>query len=155
MRIFDDITMYEKRGPLLTATKLRWKLLPKGNYPFERILKHFDGLSRQRNHQVFDISRLHKINGLSPDATYVGIEEFEGYVVFYFDQAETAVLDCPLTGNAIYVFGENWKTLSRLDKSTLINHRRRNCERIIHRGAWFSRLKSLIATRRLRANLKL
>ena len=150
-RILEDIAIYEKRGPLLAATKVSWKLLPKGSHPFERILKHFEQLSRRRRNPIFDVARLHKINSLSPDEIYVGIDEFEGYAVFYFHEGPTAVLDCPLTGNAIYVFGENWKTLSRLTKSALINNRTRDCQRIIHKGEWFLRLKSVMATRRVRA----
>ncbi|HYN24813.1 MAG TPA: hypothetical protein VES69_07185, partial [Pyrinomonadaceae bacterium] len=76
------------------------------------------------------------------------------YVVFYFALAQTAVLDCPVTGNAIYVFGENWKSLSRLTKSTLLNSRNRDINRIVHNGAWFPRLRSLVVMRLYQANLR-
>jgi hypothetical protein len=153
-RIREDIAIYEKRGPLLAASKVNWKLLPKGRYPFDKVLKHFEELSRRKKyqHQEYDVTRLHRINSLSPDEIYVGNDEFEGYVVFYFAQIKTAVLDCPLTGNAIYVFGENWKTLSRLSKSALINRRAGGFQRIIHNGGWFFRLKSLVAIGRVRAS---
>jgi hypothetical protein len=153
-RILEDIAIYERRGPLLAASKVNWKLLPKGSYPFDKVLKHFEELSRRKKyqHQEYDVARLHRINSLSPDEIYVGNDEFEGYVVFYFAQIKTAVLDCPLTGNAIYVFGENWKTLSRLTKSALINRRASGFHRIVHNGEWFSRLKSLLVTGRVRAS---
>jgi hypothetical protein len=95
-----------------------------------------------------------RIHSLGPNETYVGIAEFEGYVVSCFSRAATAVLDCPVMGNAIYVFGENWKYLSRLTKSDLLNGRRRDFDRIIHNGEWFLRLKSLVSTRESRANLR-
>lgn len=78
---------------------MKWKLLPKGEHPFQRIDRHFQDLSKHRHNVVYDITRLRRVNGLGPDGIYLGIEEFEGYVVFYFDRAQTAVLDCPV----------NWK----------------------------------------------
>ncbi|MBA2526131.1 MAG: translation initiation factor IF-2 N-terminal domain-containing protein [Pyrinomonadaceae bacterium] len=153
-RIFEDIAIYQQRGTTFGAKKLRWKLLPQGKQPFQKLIQHFHGLSQKMTPVVFDIGRLHKVYSLNPDEVFVGTEEFEGYVVFYFALAQTAVLDCPVTGNAIYVFGENWKSLSRLTKSTLLNSRNRGINRIVHNGAWFPRLRSLVATRGYQADLR-
>lgn len=153
-RIFEDIAIYRERRTAFGAKKLLWKLLPQGKQPFQKLIQHFHGLSQKVTHVVFDIDRLHKVYSLNPDEVFVGTEEFEGYVVFYFALAETAVLDCPVTGNAIYVFGENWKSLSRLTKSTLLNSRNLDINRIVHNGAWFPRLRSLVTTRRYQADLR-
>jgi len=150
-RILEDIQIFEKRGVGFGTKRLKWKLLPRGEHPFQRIVQHFQGLSKHSTPVVFDVHRLHKAYSLNPDDVFVGIDEFEGYVVFYFAEAETAVLDCPVTGNAIYIFGENWKSLSHLTKSALLSTRKRDVVRIVHIGKWFSRLKSVIATRRLNA----
>jgi len=150
-RIVEDIKIYESK---LRVRKLKWRLLPPGKAAFPHIVKRFEHLSTQRPGAVFDINRLYRIHSLGPTETYVGIKEFESYVVFYFGRAESGVLDCPVTDNAIYVFRENWKSLSRLTKSDLLNSRRRDFERIIHKGDWFSRLKSLLSTRELRADLR-
>ena len=153
-RIFDDLAVYRERGGSFGAKRLRWRLLPPGQQPFDKLVQHFHNLSRKEPRIVFDIVRLHRAYSLNPDEVFVGTEEFEGYVVFYFAQAHTAVLDCPVTGNAIYVFGENWRSLSRLTKSTLLSRRKDSVRRIVHNGAWFSRLKSLLATRRLQAGVR-
>jgi hypothetical protein len=153
-RILEDIEIFERRGGGLVATKINWKILPPGEHPFKRIVEHFQHISKHRRDLIVDMNRLHRVFSLSPERVFVGIDEFEGYVVFYFASAETAVLDCPIFGNAIYVFGENWKSLSRLTKSQLLNSRRPNIERIVHSGAWFSRLRSVVAARRLRVSLR-
>jgi hypothetical protein len=153
-RIVEDIKALDGRMPWFVAKRLNWELLPPGTNSFPQIVRHFDYLSRRRTHVVYDIVRLHKVYSLHPDEIYVGIEEFEGYIVFYFSQPSIAVLECPVTGNAIYVFGENWKSLSRLSKSTLLNSGRSDVDRVIHNDGWFSQLESLIATRKLRAGLR-
>ncbi len=151
-RINEDIDIYLKRGGTrFGAKKLNWKLLPKGKQPFKKLLEHFERISKQPAPIVFDIDRLYKVYSLRPDDVFVGIDEFQGYVVFYFGSAETAILDCPVTGNAIYVFGENWKSLSYLTKTALLSGRGRDVTRIVHYGAWFSRLQTLLQSRRSRA----
>jgi|GEM_PF-2417854 len=152
-RILEDIEIFEKRNAGFVTTKINWKILPPGKHPFQKIVEHFQRISKHRRDLIVDMNRLHKAFSLGPEEVFVGTDEFEGYVVFYFASAETAVLDCPVIGNAIYVFGENWKSLSRLTKSQLLSAKRPNVERIIHSGAWFSRLRSLVTTRRLNANL--
>jgi hypothetical protein len=154
-RINEDIEIYVKRGGTrFGAKKLNWKVLPKGKQPLKKLVEHFERISKQPIAIVFDIDRLHKVYSLKPDDVFVGIDQFEGYVVFYFASAETAVLDCPVTGNAIYVFGEKWKSLSRLTKTALLNGQGRDITRIVHHGAWFSRLKSLVKMRQLKAELQ-
>src|SRR5205823_10673742 len=94
-RIVEDIEIYEKRGVRFGAKRIKWKLLPRGEHPFQNIVQHFQNLSKHSTPIVFDIDRLNKAYSLNPDEVFVGIDEFEGYVVFYFGLAETAVLDCP------------------------------------------------------------
>jgi hypothetical protein len=146
--VLQQIKTYEGRIP---ARKLKWTLLPPGEAPFQTIIENFDRLYKENRCGVYDRSRLDAIKSLNPDRTYIGEEEFKGYVAFYFSRAVTAVFECAITGNAIYVFGSDWKSLSRLTKSELLNERRRDVERIVHRGAWFSKLKSLLSTRELQA----
>jgi hypothetical protein len=116
-------------------------LLPSGEYPFERILEHLNEGASARDKDEFDETRLRTIYTLGPAHTYVGIDQFSGYVAFYFAQRRTAVLDCPKVGNAIYVLrGEEWSQLCRLTKKELLRDHP-GVERIIHRGRWLDRLK--------------
>ena len=81
------------------------------------------------------------INSLNPASIYVGIDEFEGYFVFYFPDELTAILECPIVGNAIYIIKGDWQTLSQLNKRELLTDYQMNVRRVIHKGDWFSRLK--------------
>lgn len=150
-RALEIVHVSEPNSLRFRSKRLNWRLLPPGANPFSHILQHYEQLSKHHPEAGYDLERLHKAYSLNPDETYVGLDEFQGYVVFYFQNSATAVLDCPITGNAIYVFGENWKTLARLTKAELLNGRRSEVERIIHRGSWFVRLKATVMRRKREA----
>ena len=129
-------------------TKLPWKLLPASlEGAFSQIVNHYQGSERHLPQIRYEIDRLHKVYGLNADEIYIGAEEFEGYVVFYFSRSQTAVLECPLHGNAIYVFQRKWQALSQLSKAALLSQHNDSVKRIIHSGNWFSRLEWLINSR--------
>jgi hypothetical protein len=125
------------------AKKVFCQMLPPGKHPFAYILNHFRSL--QYNPGIrYDETRLEKIYGLGPTATYVGTDEFKGYVAFYFEDLHLAVLDCHRVGNAVYVMEEDWQSLSQLSKAALLLNYSDNVERIIHTDRWFQRLRSLL-----------
>ncbi len=145
-RIAEDIEALETRQMIAAAKRVPWRLLPPGKYSFPRIIQHFRYLSKHRTFVEYDEDRLERIHSLGPDDKYIGQAEFEGYVVFYFCEGPSAVLECPEPNNAIYVFGDNWKSLSRLTKTDLLNSQR-DFDRVIHKRGWFSRLKSVMVKR--------
>jgi hypothetical protein len=129
---------------LPAVTQLPWKILPAGEHPFPAILSHFEQLQRTSRHVQYDLERLHRMQSLNPSATYVGINEFAGYIVFYFAERRVAVLECPIVGNAIYAIHGDWKHLSRLSKAALLNYYSDKVTRIVHNGNWFLQLKQAI-----------
>lgn len=129
------------------AIKVSWKLLGPGEHPFPKILKYCEELKkRDSNHIEFDLDRLNKVYALKPSAIYVGMDEFEGYVVFSFQEVKAAVLECPIVGNAIYVLKGDWEMLSRLSKAELLNFYTNRVTRLVHSGEWFARLTQLLYT---------
>lgn len=132
------------------AERLPWKLLPPGPNLFPHVVRYFEELSRAKKATTFDIHRLHAIFSLKPDDVFIGLEAFDGYVVFFFRKPPIAVMDCPVSGNAIYVLGEDWQSLSHFGKFQILKNHPEVVDRIIHTGDWFSRLQSVIATRRYR-----
>jgi hypothetical protein len=143
-KIGETFSTLVKEGAI-KPVKLPWKPLPPGEHPFSDIVEHYRRL-QQRNPQVeYETQRLNKVYELHPGSIYIGVDEFEGYVVFYFDRKQVAVLECPLVGNAIYVIKSNWKTLSRLSKAQLLRHHQRDVVRIVHTGDWFAKLLVLFA----------
>ena len=119
-------------------------MLPAGRHPFAEILGCLKGSHSYIYDIKYDEKRLEKIYSLTPTATYIGSDEFKGYIAFYFDEIQMAVLDCHIIGNAIYVMDGDWQSLSRLSKSGLLDNYPNKVTRIIHAGAWFLRLKSLL-----------
>ena len=148
-RLRSDTTNFNSY--ILTAQKLNWKLLPTGEMTFNQLREYIEEISRYSENE-FDAEKIEKIFSLNADKIYCGNDDFDGYLVFYFEKIKIAVLDCPRKGNAIYIFGEDWKKLSRLSKFELLNYHTEKTERIIHRGDWFERLETLLKTRRRKSH---
>lgn len=63
---------------------------------------------------------------------HLGINEYEGYIVFEFDHTPKVLIDCPIAGNAIYVIDEDWERRARLTKQELQADEK--VTRIVHQG---------------------
>ncbi|MFY9558148.1 MAG: hypothetical protein WAV47_25840 [Blastocatellia bacterium] len=101
-------------GNTIRAIRLPWRLLEPSLNSFNKIVDHFKSLESKHQNVRYDIERLRRINTLAPTSIYVGLDEFEGYVVFYFEGLKAAVLECPTVGNAVYIIRGDWRSLSRL-----------------------------------------
>jgi hypothetical protein len=64
---------------------------------------------------------VYKRFALKPSSVYVGIGEFDGYIVLAFRQTRKVVLECPIYGNAIYVIHEDWQRLAKMPKFELLS----------------------------------
>jgi hypothetical protein len=134
----DDAMLFEiEHQPLVE--KLNWKLLGRGEIDLVAITRHLSSLSTRPSQLAIDTSRVSFVLDQRPDRVFVGLDEFDGYLAFVFDKTGKAVMENPLEGNAIYVFGNDWRQLSRLSK-TEIMHSSWNHERIVHTGSWKARL---------------
>jgi hypothetical protein len=100
--------------------------------------------NRRSKDTAFDSSRLQLLLDFKPCHIYTGLDEFDGYLAFLFPGMNGAVLENPLEGNAVYVFDDHWRELSKLTKSELFQEARRHFRRIVHAGNWRTRLKSII-----------
>ena len=123
----------------IEVRKLNWKLLGPGELTLERIIRYLDSLRHGAKEVKVNTSRVSFVLDQKPDQVFVGLDEFDGYLAFIFEKAGKAVMENPHEGNAIYVFGQDWKQLSRLTK-TEIMHSRWNYERLVHTGEWEQRL---------------
>lgn len=124
--------------------QLPWKLLPSGEPMTDVINRYTQSITKKYPSRAHDSKRITKILSLKPDKAYIGHEEFDGYIVFIFDQYTCAVLECPWLGNALYLLDKNhWGELSKLSKSVLLNSNHVQVRRLIHdsNGFWFTRLK--------------
>lgn len=135
--------------PLIPDKRLNWQIFPPGKRPWveqKQLLKPlFDYIKEARITNVID-SRLEDINDLGPDFTACGAYGFQGYIVFGFNEKNIFILESALYGNAIYVFNEDWETLSQKTKAEILQNSFQ-IERITHNGNranWLERIRKLL-----------
>lgn len=129
------------------AHRVYWELLKPCGDSWAELVRHFEYLSRARGEQ-YDIQRIKLLYGYKPDAVYVGLASFDGYVVFCYRRAGTAALECPKVGNALYFMAlSDWKFLSHMSKTELLDHHRPEIQRIIHSGTWQQDLENQMRSR--------
>jgi hypothetical protein len=131
----------------LSFEQVKWQLLPEGEPLNQSINRYLIAAKRRYPHKIYEDSRITQIISLKPNKAYIGKSEFDGYIVFLFNYSPYAVLECPWFGNALYLLKkDNWASLSKFTKSTLLHHQSRHTQRIIHDpdGNWIRRLKRQI-----------
>jgi hypothetical protein len=122
-----------------------WKMLPPGEPVFAWLRSLNLNGRRYETGGGFDIGRLEALMGYNPAQCYIGIDNFDGSIVFLFTHTKKIALECPTFGNAIYVVEGDWRTLCRLSKSELLNARPKHVViRIVHRGKWRTRLRAAL-----------
>ena len=121
-------------GVLAEAGRVNWRILPRGAW--KMVIRHFQDLAKKYPQYNWDLDRLQYIGSLHPVQYYIGMDEFEGYIVFFFEGRRRAFLENPIAGNAFYVIESDWQTLCRLSKHDLLSRYARKVCRIVHRGEW-------------------
>lgn len=146
-RVRRDIEHTFEFGIIIPKSRLAWRILPPSELSLDTVLQHFDRLQRLNPHIRYEKERIIKAFSLRPDQCYVGIDEFDGYIVLTFSRGPRALLECPIFGNAVYIIDSGWKSLCRLTKQELMMHHSREVTRIVHAGDWFWRVKSELGIR--------
>lgn len=125
--------------------KLNWKILPPGQYPFERARQALeDYLQRlSEDDRATATQRIRVITRHSPDFVAVGLGGFSDYVVFGFTGRRRYVLESPNTGNATYIFRDSWETISRLSKREILQANLQEA-RLIHNTRWHRAVSEVI-----------
>lgn len=124
--------------------RLNWEVLPKGEYPWERIKQNVDAIidSVKANFQPIIKQRFEIIAGYTPDFVAIGRAGFSGYVIFGFPDKEFFILESIFHNNATYVLGDNWEELSQLTKADLIDADL-YLKRFEHRVNWPESIRAL------------
>ena len=125
--------------------RLNWEILPPGRYPWDRLQEHVREVINDapEGSRVLIEDRLETINSYEPEFHAVGKAGFRGYVVFGFPEKKLYVFESAYTGNATYVFGENWETLSKLTKAQILDENLQ-LARLIHRKGWHASIRELL-----------
>jgi hypothetical protein len=125
--------------------QLNWKLLPAGELNIETLRKHIQASALRRSKgTLFDLTRLEFMLEFRPVRVFAGLDEFDGYLAFIFSTMSGAVLENPIEGNAVYIFDEHWREMSKLSKSELFQESPGRFRRVVHTGDWKSRLKEIM-----------
>lgn len=126
--------------------KLNWKILPQGQYPFERARQALeDYLQRlSEDDRATATERIRAITRHSPDFVAVGVGGFSDYVVFGFRGRRRYVLESPNTGNATYIFRDEWEAISRLSKREILQGNLQEA-RLIHNARWYRAVSEAIS----------
>lgn len=126
-------------------TRLNWKILPQGNYPWP-IIRDLaeERIARQpRGNQPAIANQLEIITTHIPNFVAVGNGGFNDYIVFGFPAKNIFILESIRIGNATYIFGNDWEALSRMTKAEIINNELHQ-ERIFHNSNWEQRINQIL-----------
>ena len=126
-------------------THLNWKIFPRGEYPWEAVREIAqERIQRQPigNRPVI-ASRLEKITSHTPNFVAVGQGGFYDYIVFGFPAIGVFILESIKSGNATYVFDQNWEELSRMTKAEILNDQLQ-LDRIFHSPGWEIRINQIL-----------
>lgn len=142
---------FEIVQPDLTAPtevrKISWKILPRGQYPFERAKEALDEYLKRlsEDERATATERIREITRQNPDFVAVGLGGFSDYVVFGFTERRRFVLESPNTGNATYVFRNRWEDVSRMNKREILQDNLQEA-RIVHNAGWYTAIRNIITS---------
>lgn len=130
---------------LKNVRRLNWEVLPPGKWPWNKIKDKILPIIQQTNKQkqVVIIHRLKAITKFEPEFSAIGQAGFRGYLVFGFPKKNIYTLESIFTGNATYIFEEDWEHLSKLTKAEILKESLQK-DRIIHRKKWDQYINDLL-----------
>lgn len=140
----------ETLSSLVFATRrVNWKFLPQGKrswseirQPMEEVLQRESRIAQRERAR----DRLASFNAREPSQIVIGQGGFHGYVAFCFPDYGFSILESIYFGNATYVLGEDWETLSQLSKTEIISEDLA-LSRIIHDQFWEGAIERLFLTK--------
>ena len=142
-----DIVAPDLSAPLQVRS-VKWNILPPGEFPFDRARIELDSYLKKlpEDERAVATERIRAITRHSPDFVAVGIGGFSDYVVFGFTDRQRYVLESPHTGNATYVFRNDWEQISRYTKREILQGELQE-ERLIHNNRWSRAISDIICRR--------
>jgi hypothetical protein len=125
--------------------KLNWHILPPGRFPWEKLKKDVQLIidSASEGNRPVITYRLETVSGYGPNFVAIGRGGFLGYVIFGFPEKNLYVLESAYTGNATYIFRENWEELSKLTKAQILSESLQEA-RLIHREGWEKQISNFL-----------
>jgi hypothetical protein len=148
LEIFGECYVYTENLDEIIKTdqiRLNWKILPEGKQPWQKLkneLKPIISKTREGKRELIE-KRLETINAFEPEFTAVGAAGFAGYIIMGFPSSKIFVLESLYYGNATYVLGTDWESISKLTKAEILDENLHK-DRVIHRVSWFNKIKNIL-----------
>lgn len=138
--------------PSATVRRVNWRMLPAGEYPWSTLERHLADALKRTPERVSAVimGRQKAVLNHGPDAMFVGVGGFSDYIAYEFRACGVVILESIQRGNALYVFGDDWRKVSAMTKAEVLAGNL-HLERIIHSEGWKARLGEVLATRRAAA----
>lgn len=117
--------------------RLNWRVLPEGQMLWQSMREPLTELLTKTNIENKEdaLNRFEFMNNFSPDFVAIGNGAFNEYVVFGFRERNLYVLENSKSGNATYIFSNNWEMLSQYTKAEILAEKLQEY-RIIHSRRW-------------------
>ncbi len=134
--IFDEKI---KLDNLKKRERCNWELLPPGEKPSIHMTKQLRASGQTTD--TYDVFRLDSIEKYSYEKVVEGINGFEGYYAYLFE--EYCVLESAVYGNATYIIEkENWEIMSQKTKKELLDNK---CviSKLIHTKEWINNINKI------------
>lgn len=139
---------FNRDFPGVSLGKLSFRLLPPGTGDIKQLIEYYAREARQwRNGREIQLERIEALMSLKPRKRYVGTKGYIGYILFEFDWSNSAVLECPLYGNATYVLSADWGRMIRLNKAELRNYFVGHFTKVVHKRFWLTRVRAALEGR--------
>lgn len=125
--------------------RVNWRLLPPGDYPWQRVEAHIEAAIGKRSDDTKRViwDRQTTIKAFGPDEIFVGEAGFDDYLAYVFKSRRLVILESIRKDNAIYAFGLDWKRVSQLSKGEVLRGSVQKA-RIIHAKTWKTHLAQLM-----------
>jgi hypothetical protein len=82
------------------------------------------------------LQRFEFARSLTPSKWGVGLDDYDGYIIFIFDWTNSVLIEKAQNRNAAYIIHREWETLCRLTRRQLRSRPKQLWERVIHNNYW-------------------
>ncbi len=133
----------------LSGRRVNWRILPKWPIPWEKLEQEMLPILEKQKPQVRTMfkERFETVQQYGPDFLVLGEGGFSWYVVFGFEEKNLFLCESLWSGNAVYIFEENWEELSKKTKAEILSKNLQK-DRIPHYKDWQKKIHQLLSKKK-------
>lgn len=128
--------------PNIVNKRVPWKILPPGEYPWDRIKSELETTRNIKSKHRSLKDEIETLLSYKPDLFAIGMDNFNGYIVFGYSRKNIFILESTELNNATYIFKNTWENMSQLSKKEILDEGL-HYDRIVHSQQWKKRIKHL------------